>query len=553
MEPGDEVKGAISGFRLAALCTLITALIVIGVALGGQDPSRASKPFRIGFQQSPPFQFAENGQPTGPAIEVVSEAARRKRIPIEWVFSPDGPETTLQSGKTDLWPLIGDLPERRKFLYISDPWARISFWLVSRKASAISTPQDVIGRRLAYVDVSVATHLAETNFPGAKFMPQPSNVAAFRALCSGEVDASMIAGSNADAAGLREVPECRNAQLNFYTPPYATMNYGIGASLARADARKAADALREEIGNMSRDGALSAIYFRWFNDPANDTATIYYLTEAQRRNAYLIIAVCALTVLLGLLGWQTSRVRVARKAAEHLNTELKEASLTDPLTRLHNRRFFQIVVEREITRVLREYSAGGGRVRTKQFPNRDIVFYLVDIDHFKSVNDLHGHHIGDSMLIQAARRIRSVMRQSDMIVRWGGEEFLVISYPTERDQAEILARRIMEEFSTRPFTFADSISIRKTCSIGWAPFPWFVKDPAALDYEEVLKLADRALYLAKESGRNCAVGSVPANADPLFPQQVDPELSQMGSEYDQVSIKICRTPGPVLEPAHARS
>ena len=475
MEPGDEVthaRSAISGFRVAIGCISLAALIVLGVALRRQDPSRATKPFRIGFQQSAPFQFADNGQPTGPAIEIVTEAARRRHIPIEWVFSPDGPETNLQSGKADLWPLIGDLPERRKFLYISDPWARISFWLVSRKSSAISTPRDVIGRSLAYVGVSVAAHRAETIFPGAKFMPQPSNVAAFKALCSGEVDASIIAGSNADAAALREVSECRNAQRNFNTLPYATMNYGIGASLARQNARGAADALREEIGNMSRDGAVSAIYFKWFNDPGNDTTTIYYLTEAQRRNAYLVIAVGALSVLLGLLGWQTSRVRVARRAAEQLNTELKEASLTDPLTRLHNRRFFQIVVEREITKVPRQYSEpGSGSLRKKQFPNRDIVFYLVDIDHFKSVNDLHGHHIGDAMLIEAARRIRSVMRQSDMIVRWGGEEFLVISYPTERDQAEILARRIMEEFSTQPFTFADSISIHKTCSIGWLLFP----------------------------------------------------------------------------------
>src|SRR5579859_1838564 len=552
----DEVKpapGRLVRFRpdwrlqVLASLVIIAGLVGIGIALRLQDPSRASKPFRIGFQQSPPFQFVANGTPTGPAIEIVAEAARRRHIPIEWVLSSDGPEPNLRSGKVDLWPLLGDLPERRKFLYISDPWIRISFWLVSLKSSGISTPKDMVGHSLSYTGVSIASRLAERNFPGAHLMPQSSNVIALEGVCSGKVDAGMIAGSKADAAGLQDLPACRNAQLNFYPLPY-TMNYGIGASFMRPDASRAANAIREEIGDMSRDGTVSAIYFRWFKDPGNDTTTIYYLTEAQQRNLYLVAGVCALTVLLGLFAWQTSRVRVARKAAERLNTELKEVSLTDPLTGLHNRRFFQVVIETEISKAVRQYSERpAGNSRETPFANRDIVFYLVDIDHFKSVNDVYGHHIGDAMLVEAARRIGSAMRKSDTLVRWGGEEFLVISCPTEREEAEILARRIMEEFSSQPFNLGDSIQIQKTCSIGWAPFPWFVKDPAALDHEEVLKLADRALYMAKESGRNCAVGSVPASATPLYCQIEQEELPHPTGKGEHIPARVSRTAGPALE------
>ena len=103
---------------------------------------------------------------------------------------------------------------------------------------------------------------------------------------------------------------------------------------------------------MSRDGTVSAVYFRWFKDPSNDTSVIYYLTEAQQRNLYLLVGLCALTLLLVLFGWQTFRLRDARSAADRLNSnlkeasaelaaanlELKEASLTDPLTNLPNRR-----------------------------------------------------------------------------------------------------------------------------------------------------------------------------------------------------------------------
>jgi diguanylate cyclase (GGDEF)-like protein len=526
------------------------------------DPSRASKPFRMGFQQSPPYQYVTDGKPTGPAIEIVAEAARRRHIPIEWVLAPEGPEPNLRSGKVDLWPLLGDLPERRKFLYISDPWLSISFSLVSLESSGISSPRDTVGRSVWFTGVNVGMRVAQTNFPGARLGPQPSNVLALEGVCSGKADAGMIAGSKADAPALQNIPACRNVRLKYYPIPDGNMNYGVGASFARPDASRAADAIRDEIGTMSRDGTVSAVYFRWFRDPTNDTSVIYYLTEARRRNLYLAVGLCALTLVLGLFVWQTARLRRAQRAAGRLNfelqaastelaaanLELKEASLTDPLTRLHNRRFFQVMIAAEVNKSLRQYAdhrARGGEEKGRF--NRDIVFYLVDIDHFKSVNDLYGHPVGDSMLVEAARRIGSAMRKSDTLIRWGGEEFLVVSFPTERSEAETLARRIMSEFSERPFELSDSIQVRKTCSVGWAPFPWFVAEPAALEYEEVLKLADRALYIAKEAGRNCAVGMVPTGAEAVYHASDAGDLATQTPKSDRVSVETLRTAGPEIE------
>src|SRR5581483_10582085 len=85
------------------------------------------------------------------------------------------------------------------------------------------------------------------------------------------------------------------------------------------------------------------------------------------------------------------------------------------------------------------------------------------------------------------------------------------------------------------------------CSVGWAPFPWFVQDAAALNYEEVLKLADRALYMAKESGRNCAVGAVPASASPLYCETEQEELPYQTGRGGHIPAKVSRTAGPVLE------
>jgi diguanylate cyclase (GGDEF)-like protein len=551
--------------QVAALLVIVAGLAGLWIVSRLHDPARAAEPFRMGFQQSPPYQYVTDGKPSGPAIEIIAEAARRRHIPIEWVLAPEGPEPNLRSGKVDLWPLLGDLPERRKFLYISDPWLSISFSLVSLESSGISSPGDTVGRSIWFTGVNVGMRVAQANFPGARLGPQPSNVIALEGVCSGKADAGMIAGSKADAPALQNIPACRNARLKYYPLPNGSMNYGVGASFARPDASRAADAIRDEIGTMSRDGTVSAVYFRWFRDPTNDTSVIYYLTEAQRRNLYLAAGLCALTLVLGLFVWQTARLRGAQRAAGLLNLELqaasselaaanlelKEASLTDPLTRLHNRRFFQVMIGTEVNKSLRQYAEQPVRdTETKGSRNRDIVFYLVDIDHFKSVNDLYGHPAGDAMLVEAARRINSAMRKSDTLIRWGGEEFLVVSFPTRRSEAETLARRIMSEFSERPFDLGNSILVRKSCSVGWAPFPWFAGEPNALDYEEVLKLADRALYAAKDSGRNCSVGLIPTGANPEY-RPVDKQ--DQTPKSDRVAVHTLRTPGPKTHNRQAHS
>src|SRR5882724_10652559 len=129
---------------LAGLVVCLAAALVFHRR--SPDPTQASRPFRIGFQNSLPFQSIKpDGSPTGPAVEIVAEAARRAHIPVEWVYSPDGPEPNLKSGRVDLWPLLGDVGDRRKFLYISEPWLSNSFWLVSWENSAVSTPASTAG------------------------------------------------------------------------------------------------------------------------------------------------------------------------------------------------------------------------------------------------------------------------------------------------------------------------------------------------------------------------------------------------------------------------
>lgn len=218
---------------------------------------------------------------------------------------------------------------------------------------------------------------------------------------------------------------------------------------------------------------------------------------------FRVLVTLATMFLMALLLFIQHR-RLNRQLRDN-NLVLHEASLTDPLTGLRNRRYFTATIEADVSQALRAHAD-----RHDQHI-RDLVFYLIDADNFKEVNDRYGHDVGDKVLVEMARRLSSSIRHSDVLVRWGGEEFLIVSRYTDRGEAELLAHRVLSAVADTPFTLNGSgESIYRTCSVGWAAFPWFPEDPRAVSYEEVLTLADRGLNRAKQSGRNLAVGMLPA-------------------------------------------
>lgn len=197
-------------------------------------------------------------------------------------------------------------------------------------------------------------------------------------------------------------------------------------------------------------------------------------------------------------------VRAGRADLEHANAQLQKASLTDQLSGLPNRRFFGEVVDSELKALRREFE----NRRRAGDEARDAIFFLLDLDRFKAINDTYGHSAGDTVIAEAARRLTGVMRDNDRIIRWGGEEFLVVSLGARRADGSSIARRLLSAVSAAPITLSLDHSAHVTTSIGFAAFPW-ISEGQDLPYEDVVKLADRGLYRAKRSGRNCAVGLVP--------------------------------------------
>lgn len=234
---------------------------------------------------------------------------------------------------------------------------------------------------------------------------------------------------------------------------------------------------------------------------------------------------------------------VAERSAELAakNRALEEASFTDPLTKLRNRRFFSMTIEEDVTRTLRAYKPPPGGKRPHQ---RDIIFYLIDLDYLKQVNDAYGHDAGDRVLIEVSRRLKLVVRQSDLPIRWGGDEFLIVSRDADRAGSDMLPRRILEALASQPFDLGDSRTIECTCSIGWAAFPWMPEEPEKLHYEQVLKIADRALYLAKQSGRNQSCGLTPEEIYVKEATRTESRVEIPVSKDQKITAILFRTSGP---------
>jgi diguanylate cyclase (GGDEF)-like protein len=156
----------------------------------------------------------------------------------------------------------------------------------------------------------------------------------------------------------------------------------------------------------------------------------------------------------------------------------------------------------------------------RKLDHRDLVFIMVDMDFFKEVNDIHGHPAGDRLLQRVAERLSKVVRKSDVLVRWGGEEFLIMSRSADPSGTPAFCERVLEVMAEEAFDLGHGIRVRKTCSVGWAPFPWSRGAYEAVCAEEIIELADTALYRAKSGGRNQGVGILPGDGALAAPHEI---------------------------------
>jgi len=196
--------------------------------------------------------------------------------------------------------------------------------------------------------------------------------------------------------------------------------------------------------------------------------------------------------LEGLVGERTLALSRANERLRQANQVLAFESQTDPLTGLHNRRFLL-----DHAGALFDPERGGSAA-----------LLLLDLDHFKLVNDRHGHAAGDDVLIQLSRLLQHLAREGDHVLRWGGEEFLLVVKSVRAEQALEIAERLRLAISRHAFSAGASRTLHMTCSIGVSVHPLWPTERHSADWSLTLELADAALYRVKQEGRNGSMGLV---------------------------------------------
>lgn len=213
----------------------------------------------------------------------------------------------------------------------------------------------------------------------------------------------------------------------------------------------------------------------------------YTMAFWSRHTSWLDFIVPSVFFFSAVFVWLTASLSLQTAYDVRRVTLLEQESITDPLIGIYNRRYLDRRLGEEFGRA-RRYGLA-------------LSVLLIDVDHFKQINDTHGHQAGDQLLSQMGKLLLSEIRDSDVAARYGGDELLILALNTTGSSAVVLAERLRRQVETQPLVLSRTTGRRKeigvTVSIGVAGF-----DQDVINSESLVKYADKALYEAKQQGRN---------------------------------------------------
>ncbi|MFZ6820621.1 diguanylate cyclase [Undibacterium sp. Ji22W] len=307
---------------------------------------------------------------------------------------------------------------------------------------------------------------------------------------------------------------------------YTREQQKISNELFRADRSKTVAALQEQFDADQRKKQIELL------------ARENQIKDADIKNSRLqqIITLlgAVLTIMGGIFIYMLYRkVKQTNERLEEVNQQLEFHSVRDPLTGLHNRRSFL-----ELMKVRSEDVEHERRENDGDSPD---CLMIMDIDHFKHINDTWGHSAGDTVLIEVAKRLRSAVRDTDMTLRWGGEEFLIFAPKTQPALLMPLVDRVLKAIGSTPVIVGNNV-IPVTVSAGYISLPFSGVPESACNWEKAMQLADMALYMGKVNGRNRAYGLLSL----LVPyEQALPELERdFSAAIKQGMVEIAIIQGP---------
>ncbi len=281
-------------------------------------------------------------------------------------------------------------------------------------------------------------------------------------------------------------------KVGMYKEAYATLReqQTLSNELFRSDRAIAVAGLQEKFSADQRQRQIELL------GKEND------LKDADIKNSHLrqIITLlgAVVTVMAGVFIYLLyRRVRKINEQLQNANKQLEFHAIRDPLTGLYNRRSFLDLMKSRVVLAEHERRDGGEQ-------NPDCLI-LMDIDLFKHINDTWGHSVGDVVLTEVAKRLKSAVRDTDMVLRWGGEEFLIYSPKSNPAQISGLVDRALSAIGEEQIQVGE-LQIPVTITAGFISLPFSGVPENVCGWEKALQMADMALYLGKAHGRNRAYG-----------------------------------------------
>lgn len=440
--------------------SLIAALLFYSQAAATQAPLRLCtdpdwSPFEI---------INHNGEHEGIAADLLRLVSQRAGLQLELQHTKDWDDTLqrAQQGECDLVSFLNESPERSAYLLFTDPLFTDSNILIARHEHPFVTDPGSLGAAtLALPSGTSIEERIRQQYPQLQIIRTTSEAEALRLVSDQQADFTIRSLTVAAHTIRRE--GWFNLKIAGQLSGYDNF-LRIGVHPAQADIR---DRLNTDIATLSA-AEVNEIVNRHVGLRVEPTTDYRLLWQ-------WVLIFTLIICLISATSWFWIR-RLKR-----LNEQLQRQSLTDALTGLPNR----LALDQHFAALL---------VKARRY-QRPLALVMLDLDHFKKVNDELGHQCGDRVLQETAQLIRTTVRSCDIAGRWGGEEFLILCPETSAEQACYLAERIRTALHQHSF----SSQRPQTISAGVAV--WQTDDTT----DSLLQRADAALYDAKRQGRDCCV------------------------------------------------
>ncbi|MET3106748.1 diguanylate cyclase (GGDEF)-like protein [Oxalobacteraceae bacterium GrIS 1.18] len=318
------------------------------------------------------------------------------------------------------------------------------------------------------------------------------------------------------------------AKAGMYREAYKQIveQLALSTELFKSDRDRAVSEMRAKYDASERQKQIEVL------EQKNQVQSAEIKNKGLQRVIAILSTVIAATVAIIIL-YLYRRVREANRNLEEANVKLAHQSTRDPLTGLFNRRAFHDAMKFRT-------QLSDRRSSDNISPPHALV--MLDIDHFKRINDTYGHASGDAVLIEFSKRLSDVMRDQDMLMRWGGEEFLIFLSHIPAANLPLVVERILISCGGQAVEFEQKV-IHATISAGYISLPMGVDSEVDPNWEKMLNLADSALYMAKTRGRNQAIG---INVVGVKQEDLDELLEgNLENSITQGRVTIAQIPGPV--------